>query len=103
MKDLIKIIVIVSLITLVGCSNTKQINIPQGGVVNKKIHSLEELLKSRELILPEGKTKDRDHIWYLVDGTKVEFQRCTSKNSRYMVDRISNLKYPFVEFGKEYS
>ena len=61
-----------------------------------KIHTLEELLESRELILPEGNTKDRDHVWYLAGGTKVEFQGCINKDSRSMVERIYNPKYPFV-------
>lgn len=92
-----------SFTALVGCNSSKQINIPQGGVVNMKIKTLEELLASKRLILPEGKTQDRDHVWYLVDGTNVEFNECIGGDSDFSFENIYNLKYPFIQFYKSYS
>jgi len=103
MKNLAKVVMVIGFGLLVGCNGTKEINIYKEGKNNMKIETLDELLKSQELILAEGKTKYQASTRYLVDGTKVEFQRCINKNSRYMVERIYSSKYPFVEFAKGYN
>jgi len=98
-----KLLILIGLGLLMGCNSTHKIAIPKGSVVNMKIKTLEELLSSRELVLPKGKIQDRDHVWYLVDGTKVEFHRCINKNARLSFENIYNLKYPFIQFYKSYS
>jgi len=98
-----KLLILIGLVLVIGCNSTHKITIPKGSVVNMKIKTLEELLASRELVLPEGETKYRDHIWYLADGTKVEFNRCINKEDSSMNERIYSFKYPFIELGKEYS
>lgn len=102
MKKLAKIAVLISFIILSGCNSAKELKIPKGGVANMKIKTLEELLASRELVLPERQTKDRDHTWYLDDRTKVEFHRCINKSSTSSYANISSDKYPFLMFQKGY-
>lgn len=103
MKKLVKIVMVIGFGLLVGCNATKELKIPQGEVIKMKIKTLEELLVSRELILPEEQSKYKPGTWHLEDGTKIQFQWCTNKSSRYMSERIYSHKYPFVEFSKEYS
>jgi len=98
-----KLLILIGLVLIMGCNSTHKITIPKGSVVNMKIKTLEELLASRELILPKEQSKYKPGTWYLEDGTKIQFQWCTSKSSRYMSERIYSPKYPFVEFAKEYS
>jgi len=98
-----KLLILIGLVLVIGCNSTHKITIPKESVVNMKIKTLEELLSSRELVLPKEQSKYKPGTWYLEDGTKIQFQWCTNKSSRYMGERIYSPKYPFVEFSKEYS
>jgi len=100
-----KLLIIIGLVLVIGCNSTHKITIPKGSVVNMKIKTLEELLASRELVLPEGETKYRNHIWYLADGTKVEFHgyKYINGDSSTTYENIYSNKYPFIQFYKSYS
>lgn len=104
MKKLVKVVVLISFIVLSGCNSTKELKSPKGAEINMTIKNLEELLASRELVLPKGKINDKNHVWYLEDGTKIEFHgyKYINGNSSTTFENIYSNKYPFVKFRKSY-